>query len=178
MPGVRLVETRDLSEPERHAIRRLLDAAFEHDFTEDDWQHALGGWHVLIEAGSAMIGHAAVVPRRLMVAGTDVHTGYVEAVAVTPDRQRRGLGTRVMQAATDLVRSRFDLGALSTGEWSFYARLGWERWRGPTFVRLADGTLQRSADEDDSVMVLRATRTAALDLTTAIACDERSGDSW
>jgi aminoglycoside 2'-N-acetyltransferase I len=83
-----------------------------------------------------------------------------------------------MRAIADLVRQRFELGALSTGAWSFYARLGWERWRGPTFVRLADDTLRRSPDEDDGVMVLRCAASLGLDLTAAIACDERPGDSW
>lgn len=178
MPVVRIVESRDLSGAELQAIRRLLDAAFERDFSDDDWDHALGGWHALIEGPSGVVGHAAVVPRRLFIAGSELHTGYVEAVGVWPDRQRSGLGTTVMHAVTDLVRARFELGALSTGAWPFYARLGWERWRGPTFVRRADGTLRRSPEEDDGVMVLRCTGSPRLDLTASITCDERSGDSW
>jgi aminoglycoside 2'-N-acetyltransferase I len=178
MPVVRIVESADLSPAELDAIRHLLDAAFERDFSDDDWRHALGGWHALIEAPSGVIAHAAVVPRRLQVGATEFHAGYVEAVAVIPDRQRTGLGTAVMRATTDLVLARFELGGLSTGEWSFYARLGWERWRGPTFVRLADGTLVRSPEEDDGVMVLRCGPSRQLDLTASIACDERSGDSW
>lgn len=178
MTAVRIVESPDLSDAERLAIRRLLDAAFKGDFSEDDWRHALGGWHALIEEPPGVVGHASVVPRRLVVADHALHAGYVEAVAVRPDRQRRGLGTTLMRVITDLVRARFEIGALSTGEWPFYERLGWERWRGPTFVRLAGGSLQRSPDEDDSVMVLRGAPGLQLDLTTAIACDERTGDSW
>jgi aminoglycoside 2'-N-acetyltransferase I len=178
MPSVRIVDTRNLSAAELEATRRLLDAAFAGDFSDEDWDHARGGWHALIEDSSSVLGHASVVPRRLIVAGAALHTGYVEAVAVRPDLQRRGLGTALMSAITDLVRERFELGALSTGEWSFYARLGWERWRGPTFIRLADGTLRRSPGEDDAVMVLRTGRSQELDLSAAIACDERSGDSW
>jgi aminoglycoside 2'-N-acetyltransferase I len=178
MSLVRVVESADLSGAERHAIRRLLDAAFAGEFSDDDWDHALGGWHALIGSSTGVIAHASVVPRRLIVAGKALHAGYVEAVAVQPDRQRRGLGTAVMRAITDLVRDRFELGALSTGEWSFYAGLGWERWRGPTFVRLGDGTLRRSPDEDDGVMVLRAGRSQQIDLMASIACDERAGDSW
>ena len=45
MPLVRIVETRDLSDANRGAIRRLLDQAFEGGFSDDDWLHALGGWH-------------------------------------------------------------------------------------------------------------------------------------
>lgn len=178
MPGLRIVETRDLSDAERQAIRRMLDAAFGGDFSDDDWAHALGGWHVLIDVPSLVIAHAAVVERRLLVGPHEFSAGYVEAVAVAPEHQRTGLGTRIMQAATDLVRERFALGALSTGEWGFYERLGWHRWRGPTHVRRADGTLLRSAEEDDGVMVLRCGPSEGLDLSAAIACDERRGDSW
>ena len=178
MPLVRIVETRDLSDANRDAIRRLLDQAFEGGFSDDDWLHALGGWHAVIEAPSLVIAHAAVVERELLVGGRRFHAGYVEAVAVAPARQRTGLGAAVTRAATDLVRERFDLGALSTGKWGFYARFGWERWRGPTYVRLADGRLLRSADEDDSVMVLRCRPSLDIDLEAPVACDERRGDSW
>lgn len=177
-PLVQIVESRDLADPARQAIRRLLDAAFDGDFSDDDWRHALGGWHALIESPAGVIAHAAVVPRVLRVGETAFDGGYVEAVAVMPDCQRSGLGTAVMRAVTDRVRAGYEIGALSTGEWPFYARLGWERWRGPTFVRLADGTLRRSPAEDDGVMILRCALRMDVDVTAAIACDERSGDSW
>lgn len=83
-----------------------------------------------------------------------------------------------MAAINDVVRARFELGVLSTGEWHFYERLGWERWRGPAFVRGRDGALARAEDEDDGVMVLRGEASTLLDLTAPIACDERDGDSW
>ena len=95
MPLVRIVETRDLSDANRDAIRRLLDQAFEGGFSDDDWLHALGGWHAVIEAPSLVIAHAAVVERELLVGGRRFHTGYVEAVAVAPARQRTGLGAAV-----------------------------------------------------------------------------------
>jgi aminoglycoside 2'-N-acetyltransferase I len=178
MPDVRLVETRHLSESELRELRRLLDEAFEADFTEDDWQHALGGWHAIIESPDRLVAHAAAVERRLVVGAREFRTGYVEAAAVAPELQRSGLGTAVMAAISDVVRQKFDLGALSTGAWSFYQRLGWERWRGPTYVRTADGHLRRTPDEDDALMVLRCVLTEDLNLEASIACEERSGDSW
>jgi aminoglycoside 2'-N-acetyltransferase I len=189
---VRVLQTSALDDRELKAIRRLLDEAFAGDFTEDDWQHALGGWHAIVREAHQIVAHASVVERRLFVFGQggqspetitvlssrELRAGYVEAVAVTPARQRTGLGAAVMASITDLVRQRFELGALSTGEWGFYERLGWERWRGPTFVRTADGRLLRTPDEDDGVMVLRCARTLDIDAASAIACEERSGDSW
>ena len=70
------------------------------------------------------------------------------------------------------------LGALSTGAHAFYGRLGWERWRGPTYVRTSGGAIERTEDEDDGVMVLRFGPSADLDLTLPICCEDRPGDAW
>ena len=72
------------------------------------------------------------------------------------------------------IRSRFALGVLSTGRHRFFAQLGWESWRGPTFVRDGD-VVRRTPKEDDAVMVLRFGPTRALDLSGAITCAARSG---
>jgi aminoglycoside 2'-N-acetyltransferase I len=173
-----LVDTHALSDSHLAAIRRLLDEAFAGELTDDDWQHALGGWHALIEEAGQVVAHAAVVERHLLVGDRSVRAGYVEAVAVTPARQRTGLGSSVMRAISALIRERFELGALSSGEWGFYERLGWERWRGPTWVRRADGQIVRTPDEDEGVMVLKTERSGTLDVRQSIVCDERVGDSW
>jgi len=175
---VLLVDSHALSDQQTAAIRRLLDDAFGGDLTDEDWQHALGGWHALIEEAGQVVAHAAVVERPFLVGARAVRAGYVEAVAVTPARQRTGLGSSVMRAINARIRERFELGALSSGEWGFYERLGWERWRGPTYVRRADGQTIRTPDEDEGVMVLRTERSGALDVRQPIVCDERVGDSW
>jgi aminoglycoside 2'-N-acetyltransferase I len=177
MHDVRLLTTAEIPAAELAASRRLMDAAFD-DFTDDDWAHALGGWHAFLGNADDVVAHAAVVPRPIVIGAREFSAGYVEAVAVRPDLQGTGLGSRVMAAINDVVRARFDLGVLSTGEWHFYERLGWERWRGPAFVRGGDGRLTRAEEEDDGVMVLRCVASAAVDPTAPIACDERDGDSW
>lgn len=177
MYEVRLLTTAGVLAAELAASRRLMDAAFD-DFTDDDWAHALGGWHAFIGQGDDVVAHASVVPRLIVVGGREFSAGYAEAVAVRPDLQGTGLGSRVMTAMNEVLRARFELGVLSTGEWHFYERLGWERWQGPAFVRGRDGVLTRTEDEDEGVMVLRVAASAALDLTAPIACDERDGDSW
>ena len=88
-----------------------------------------------------------------------------------------GFGALVMTYATSLVQSKFEMGALSTSSHAFYQRFGWERWRGPSFVR--DGvTLLRTADEDDGLMVLRSGPSAEIDLAAPIVCERRVGDDW
>ena len=174
---VRHFVTSDAQPDELSAIRALMDRAFGGDFTDDDWEHSVGGLHVVAVDGTAVVAHASVVRRRLDVGGRSFDTGYVEAVATAPDRQGLGFGTAVMRRAADLIPAHHELGALSTGEHHFYQRLGWERWMGPTFVR--DGNeLIRTPDEDDGIMVLRFGSSADLDLGDPIVCEARSGDDW
>ena len=173
---VEIVRTADLSEERLAAVRALLLDAFGADFSEDDWQHTLGGWHVIVGDGQPL-AHAAVVQRLLEVDAAVLRSGYVEGVATAPARQRQGLGVQAMREVGRLIRSEFELGALSTSEHGFYERSGWERWRGPTFVRHGDELL-RTADEDDGIMVLRVGATVGLDLGQPICCDAREGDDW
>ena len=174
---IRRFATADAPDDRLAAIRRLLDRAFGGDFSDDDWAHALGGTHVVVEDGGAVVGHAAVVPRTIEVAGRSLRTGYVEAVATEPARQREGLGRRVMAEVAEIVRDDFELGALSTGRHRFYEGLGWERWRGPTSVRHGPAAV-RTPDEDDGVMVLRVGPSRDLDLRAPISCEARRGDDW
>ncbi len=159
------------------AARRLMDHAFRGRFDDTDWDHTLGGWHVLVTDGGRLVAHAAVVPRPLHVDRRPVDAGYVEAVATAPDRQGEGLGARAMAEVDRLLRRHHELGALSTGAHGFYEGLGWERWWGPTFVRRGD-LLVRTPDEDDGIMVLRFGSSAAVDLGAPLSCDARSGDDW
>lgn len=175
---LRDVATSELTREDLARIRALMDEAFHGDFTDDDIAHGLGGHHWLIEHGDRILCHAAVVARVLEVDGSPVRTGYVEAVATLPARQRQGLGSQVMRAAGDHIGEAFELGALSTGAHGFYERLGWERWRGPTSVRMPDGTTRRTEDEDDGIMILRTARTPPLDLDAPISCEWRAGDVW
>jgi aminoglycoside 2'-N-acetyltransferase I len=159
----------------------MLDAAFwddeEERFTDDDWDHALGGVHVVLDDHGRIVSHAAVVERELHVAGRPVRTGYVEAVGTAPDRQGRGHGTTVMRDVDAVIMANFELGALGTGEHGFYERLGWRRWQGPSSVRTSKGE-RRSPDEDGYIMVLFTPRTPAIELDAPISCEERPGDDW
>jgi aminoglycoside 2'-N-acetyltransferase I len=175
----RTVSSTDLSQAGLTALRRLLDQAFGGSFSDDDWHHTLGGLHVLALEDGEVVAHAAVVGRTLLAGDRPLRTGYVEGVATRPDRRRQGHATLVMRAVGQLVDERHELGALSDGSAvpGFYERLGWERWRGPTFAASPDGPV-RTADDDGGVMVRRTAGAAALDLTAALTCDRRPGDAW
>ena len=178
LAAVRCARTSDLAPAQLASARALMDAAFGGDFSDDDWTHALGGWHAIVEDGDVVIAHAAVAPRLLTVGTHSVTVGYVEAVAVTPARQRTGLGSMVMRAIQEVIRSEFAAGVLSTGEWPFSESRGWRRWQGPTFAREASGALTRTEDDDDSLMVLEGRTRDPLDRTAPIVCDARAGDAW
>ena len=173
--------TSELTTSEIQAIRALMDVAFganeDARFTEDDWQHAVGGVHFLLELDGEIVAHAAVVEREIHVGGRALPTGYVEAVATDPARQGVGLGSIVMTDVTQYVRERFDLGGLGTGRQSFYGRLGWQVWAGPSSVRTAGGD-ELTPDDDGFIMVLPTPTTQALDLAAPISCDWRPGDAW
>lgn len=178
---VRRLRTDQLTIGEVDAIRALLTAAFgpaEDDrFTEDDWQHAIGGVHLVLALDAEILAHASVVERELHVGGKPLRTGYVEAVATAPSHQGSGLGTRVMRAAGAAIVERYQLGALGTGAHRFYERLGWRTWRGPSFVRTPSGD-RATPDDDGYIMVLRTPSSPPLDETDPISCEWRPGDVW
>jgi aminoglycoside 2'-N-acetyltransferase I len=161
----------------RRDLRAFLDAAYDDEFTGDDWAHALGGVHVWVAGLDGIASHASVVPRTLVCSGAALRVGYVEAVATAAARRGHGYATKVMRRIGDLIHERYALGALSTGVHGFYARLGWERWRGATFVATPSGPL-RTPDEDEGIMILRTPRTPPLDLSGDIVADWREGDVW
>jgi aminoglycoside 2'-N-acetyltransferase I len=174
---VRTAHTADLDAATLAAARSLLDAAFEGRFSDHDWDHALGGVHALAWDGGELVGHASVVLRRLIHGGRALRTGYVEGVAVRPDRQGHGHGAALMAALEPVVRGGYDLGARSAAPaaTNFYAARGWEAWRGPTSA-LTPGGVVRTADDDGRVRVLPVTE--PLDLTGELTCDWRDGNVW
>lgn len=102
---VRLARTDELGEARLAGVRLLMDAAFPDDFDQTDWDHALGGTHALVEEGDRVVAHGSVVWRELLVDDRPVRTAYVEAVAVAPDRRRRGLAAAVMAALEERARA-------------------------------------------------------------------------
>ena len=124
---LRRLATAALTPHETRAIRVLLWAAFppgDEGFTEDDWEHALGGVHVVLDIEGAIVAHASVAERGLHIGERPTRTGYVEAVAVDPARQTSGFGTVVMHEIDDEIDRHFWLGAPGTRADHFSERLG------------------------------------------------------
>ena len=169
-----------LTAAEITAIRRILWEAFgdgEDAFAEDDWTHALGGTHFVLDLDGEIVTHASVVERELLVGDRPVRTGYVEAVATDPGGQGLGYGTLVIDAVTAYIRDSFDLGALGTGRLTFYQRLGWEAWRGPAFVRDASGLI-RTPEDEGYILVLRTPSSPTFSGIEPLSCLVRVGEPW
>jgi aminoglycoside 2'-N-acetyltransferase I len=173
----RLIHTSDLDHETRDDARRMVIDAFAGEFTEADWEHALGGMHALIFDHGALIAHAAVVQRRLLYRDTALRCGYLEGVAVREDRRGEGLARAVMDAAEQVVRGAYQLGALSASDAArpIYLSRGWLPWQGSTSV-LAPAGVTRTPDDDNALFVMPIS--VDLDTTAEITCDWRDGDVW
>lgn len=176
---IRTARTEELDEAGLRVIRELMDLAFGDEFTEDDWDHSLGGLHLMAEEEGRLVAHAAVVPRTLRVGERRLHTGYVEGMATHPAHRRRGHASRVVERMNEHVRAGYELGALSdaTDFGGFYQRFGWRLWSGETYVDGPNGT-EPTPEDDGNILILPTPTTGELDLAAAIACDWRSGDVW
>ena len=130
---LRIAQTAELDADTLAAARALLDDAFEGDFGDHDWEHALGGMHALIREDDELIAHGSVVQRRLVHRGHALRAGYVEGVGVRAEHRRRGHGGALIDALAAIVRGAYDVGALSATDAAaaLYAAHGWQQWHGP-----------------------------------------------
>ena len=60
------VHTGQLDRSQLAGVRALLEEAFDGDLSPDDWEHCLGGMHVLIREDGGLVAHGALV-RRLVI---------------------------------------------------------------------------------------------------------------
>jgi aminoglycoside 2'-N-acetyltransferase I len=83
----------------------------------------------------------------------------------------------MMDELERVIRDAYDVGALAATDdgAAFYARRGWQLWRGPTSALTPDG-VRRTEDDDGAVFALAAG--APLDLDAGLTCDWRDGDVW
>lgn len=173
----RLIHTADLDTETHSDAHRMVVDAFEGDFDDADWEHALGGMHALIGHRGAIIAHGAVVQRRLFHKDTALRCGYIEAVAVREDWRGQGLATAIMDALEQVLRGAYQLGALGASEDGrrLYPPRGWQQWTGPLSVLSPTGPV-RTPEDDGGVFVLPIS--VELNTEAELSCDWRDGDVW
>ncbi|MFE9019398.1 GNAT family N-acetyltransferase [Streptomyces sp. NPDC007808] len=176
-PTPRTAHTADLTPAELRAIRALLDDAFDGDFSDEDFDHGLGGMHVLVhdEAGR-LVAHGAVVMRRVRHRDRWLRVGYVEAVAVRSDARRTGLGGLVMAELERVIDRAYDAGMLSASDEgaALYAARGWQVWSGRVCALGLQGVV-RLPDEEGSTFV-RPALAGRPDPAFELVFDWRDGD--
>ena len=173
----RLVHTSDLDSETRQRVCQMVTAAFAGDFSDDDWEHTLGGMHALIWRHGAIIAHAAVIQRRLLYRGDALRCGYIEAVAVREDCRGQGLVHALLDGCEQVIRGAYQVGAVSSSALArrVWSARGWLPWRGPTSVLAPTGPA-RTPDDDGAVFVLPVG--VGLDTSAGLMCDWRGGDVW
>lgn len=158
-------------------LKELLTTSFGNQFSDDDWEHGLNGRHFTVFEAGTLVAYCAVVSRTLYIDEKNYPCGYLENVATIPRRRLHGFAARTVREANQYISTNFEIGALSTSKKDFYRKLGWEDWRGPSYV-VTSGEWVRSESEDEGIMILRSGPNSELDLNSRIACESRSGDSW
>jgi predicted N-acetyltransferase YhbS len=172
-----VVPTAELAESAKREIVDLCTRAFEEDFGDlfELVAFAVSPVHVQARIGGNLVGHAMWSERTIFLAdGTTVAAAYLDAVAIDPAYQNRGLGSVVIKRLMAEVHG-FALGCLSTNRPNFYARLGWELWTGPKAVS-SENWIQPTPEE--TVMIHRTANSPAINPGSLLVVESRPGDSW
>lgn len=114
-------------------IRALITTAFDgapySDGTEGAIVDALrkGGAlsvSLVAERGGEIVGHVAFSP--VQIDGNELRWYGLGPVAVRPDRQRQGIGTRLIEAGLDQIKSMGAAGCVVLGYPGYYSRFGFK----------------------------------------------------
>jgi len=168
--------TEDLNTETRASIIHVCRIAHQ----KDDFIHLFsyipsGGIHVLAYREQELVSHAVATTRWLQPEGLPLlRTAYVDAVATLPAYQGQGIGSTLMRHLATVIAD-FELACLETERVSFYARLGWEVWRGPLAGRRATELLP--TPDQQGIMILRLARTPPLDVESLLVV-EYDGRIW
>jgi aminoglycoside 2'-N-acetyltransferase I len=170
MLRIEVVESDRLTAGDEAAIIDLCRRAYEEELGRY-LQDLEGGTHGMGYLEDRLVSHAMWVTRWLEPEGGPLlRTAYVELVATEPDAQRKGYASAVMRRLAEALGD-FDLAALSPASEGIYARLGWERWRGPLAIRGPEGLIPTP---DEEIMILRLPRTPPLDLNAPLSAEWRA----
>jgi predicted N-acetyltransferase YhbS len=172
-----VAKTEDIDATMRNNIVRLCIAAHDEPSFENlfVWVPA-GGLHAMALLHGEVIGHAMVTTRWLQPEGMlALRTAYVDAVSTSPARQRQGVGSAVMRRLIAEVAD-FEVACLETDKPAFYARLGWQQWRGRKAGRDGERLVMTPAEQIVMIHTLGSSLQLNLDGLLTIEC--QTGRIW
>jgi aminoglycoside 2'-N-acetyltransferase I len=170
----RIAPATELSAAERRVLIELCEEAYEEEFPTF-FEDFPGSVHILAYMDAVAVSHACWVTRWLQPGEhRPLRTAYVELVATRPAYQGRGYASALLRRMVDELAD-FELGGLSPSDPAFYARVGWESWRGPRMIRTETGLLPTPGED---VMILRLPKTPPLDLDGPLSAEWRPGEMW
>jgi aminoglycoside 2'-N-acetyltransferase I len=174
---ITFAQTEALDAATRSAIIQVCVAAHqEADFNNLFAYIPAGGRHFLAYYGAQLVSHAVVTTRWLQPANQPLFkTAYVDAVATLPPYQGKGYGSGVMRHLADNIAD-YEIACLETDIPAFYARLGWELWRGALAGRSEEGLIPTPTQT--GIMILRLTRTPVLELDRGLTIECQGGRIW
>lgn len=176
-----VIPASQLTAGECDEIIDLCSRAYEEDFEVYRALLFQNAVHVRGWIDDVLVTHALWLTRWLQLeTGTMLKTAYIEAVATDQAFRNRGYASRVMRRVAAEIQD-FDIAGLSPFSERYYARLGWEKWRGPLLIRQNGKLLPTPPDEDgdeECLMILRLPKTPDLDLDSPISIEWREGEVW
>ena len=197
---IQIIPAAAVSPPLLAAVHNLCARAYAGENLEPLWAAYAADFHAIGWAQGLPVSYAMAVTRWLQAgAGPPLRTAYVELVATLPEFQGRGYATALLRRlAAAIAAADYELAVLCPADTQLYARLGWEYWRGPLFIRRPpEGWPDReraAADKDrdrdtaagellptpeERVMILRLPQTPPLDLDWPLSAEWRpGGELW
>jgi aminoglycoside 2'-N-acetyltransferase I len=175
---VRSARTEDLDVIVRASVIEVCVAAHRNEEFHRLFSYIpSGGRHFFAYRDDELVSHAVVTTRWLQPAGQPrLKTAYVDAVATHPAHERLGYGSAVMRRLASDIDGDYAVGCLQTDRETFYERLGWEIWRGRLAGRKPDGLVP--TPDQTGVMVLRLSKTPALDVDAALTIECQETRIW
>ncbi|MDQ1511208.1 MAG: hypothetical protein QOG50_3052 [Actinomycetota bacterium] len=173
-----MLTTEELTAAHRSAVIEVCIAAHEIEEFRNLFTIFIpsGGRHFLEYRGRELVSHAVVTTRWVQPEGQRVlKTAYVDAVATLPAYQGRGHGSAAMSRLAAEIDD-YEIACLQTDRPGFYARLGWELWRGALAGRSDHGLIP--TPQQRGVMVLRVPQTPPLDLDAQLTIECQPERIW
>lgn len=149
------MQIRDAQDGDRSGIRSVITAAFVDEPVVADLSEALsrrpdpGAALVAVEqqeAGPDVVGVTQLSTSWVDAARALVPVLVLSPLAVRPDRQRRGVGRALVQAAIERAEQLGSPLLFLEGDPAYYGRLGWQRASESGFtapsVRIPDAAFQ------------------------------------